>query len=148
MGDVMDIDYYQWLRDIDSDADVMRYIDAENNYTNAIMDHTWSLQTTLADEMLSRYVGSDTHNTSFWQQGHYTYYLRTQAGSLYDIYCRIANDDSNAVEEILLDVNQLVAANNSAFLTIGVFEVSPDENLLAFSVDNGIFFINICTTLI
>jgi len=126
-------DWYYWIRNIETDGDVLTYIEAENNYTTAVMDHTRQLQIEIANEMTKRYVDTDDRNTTFWQQGTYTYYYRTEGESIYSIYCR--RKDGVGPEEIVLDLNDFTSQNISEFLAIGVFEVSPDENLLAFSLD-------------
>src|SRR5258707_5220220 len=46
-------DPYFWLRDR-TNPEVIRYLEAENHYTEAVMKHTEGLRKTLYDEMLGR----------------------------------------------------------------------------------------------
>ena len=68
------------------------------------------------------------------RKGDYLYYSRTVSGKPYSIYCR-KKITEGAKEEILLDVNQL--AEGKEYMDIGVFEISPDQSILAFSTDTS-----------
>jgi oligopeptidase B len=122
-------DNYYWLREKDN-PDVIAYLQAENAYTEAMMSHTEDLQSTLYDEMLSRIKESDV--SAPVKYGDYYYYTRTEEGKQYKIYCR-KRGSPDAAEEIILDENQLAAGHD--FFKLGVFKVSPDHQLLAYSVD-------------
>ncbi|GAB4335386.1 MAG: oligopeptidase B [Calditrichia bacterium] len=127
-GDVR-IDNYYWLRDRNN-PEVIQYLEAENAYTAAVMKHTEPLQKKLFQEMKSRIKETDLSVPV--KKGDYYYYTRTEAGKQYSIYCR-KKGSMDAPEEILLDVNQL--AEGHEFLDIGKFAVSPDHQMLAYSVD-------------
>lgn len=64
--------------------------------------------------------------------GDYFYYYRTEKDKQYKIYCR-KKGTLDAAEEILLDANKLAAGKN--YFSLGVYRISPDHNLLAYSVD-------------
>ncbi len=122
-------DNYRWLQDKTS-ADVIAYLDAENAYTKSVMEPTEALQTTLYDEMLGRIQETDLSVP--YKYGGWLYYVRTEEGKQYPIYCRKKSTD--ATEEITLDVNAL--AEGEKFMSVGVYAISDDGNLLAYTTDN------------
>jgi oligopeptidase B len=62
----------------------------------------------------------------------YYYYTRTDEGKQYYKYCR-KKGGLDAPEEILLDVDSM--GKDIPFISVGGFNVSPDNKLLAFGVD-------------
>ena len=139
------LDDYFWLRDRDN-PDVMAYLEAENVYTEIKMEHTRSLQDTLYQEMLSRIQEDDLSVP--YREGEFYYYTRTETGKAYPIHCRKLGS-LDATEEILLDQNQL--AEGHEYFQLGVFEISPNHQLLAYSVDTTgaerytLFFLDLAT---
>lgn len=125
------VDNYAWLRNKEN-PDTIAYLEAENTYTQERMRHTKGLQQKLYEEMLQRIVEDD--NSVPARKGDYFYYTRTQAGKPYKLYCR-KKGSLDAPEEVLLDVNDL--AEGKDYTSVGVFSVSPNHNLLAFSVDDS-----------
>jgi oligopeptidase B len=124
-------DPYYWLRN-SNDPDVLAYLKAENEYTSLKMQHTLKLQEKLNQEMRSRIKETDLSVPE--RIDDYLYYQRTEANKQYPIYCRRKVGD-NTKEEILLDQNELAA--DSEYLEIGLFKVSPNHKLIAFSVDRN-----------
>jgi oligopeptidase B len=131
------VDEFFWLRERDN-PEVIQYLSAENEYTAGVMAHTAVLQETLYREMLGRI--RETDESARLPEGDYWYYARTEQGRSYPILCRRrrredASEDApeDAPEEILLDVNDLAAGH--AFCDLGEWRVSPDQNLLAYSLD-------------
>ncbi len=124
-------DDYAWLRDREN-PDVTAYLEAENAYTAAMMQHTEPLQKTLFDEMLARIKEDDTDVPV--RRDDRLYYARTEQGKPYPIYCR-RRDTAGSPEEIIFDQN--AAAEGHAFYQLGGFEVSPDHNYLALLVDTN-----------
>ncbi len=122
-------DPYRWLRERE-DPDVKAYLEAENAYSAACMASTEGLQKTLYDEMVGRIKETDT--TAPYKKGAFYYYSRTEQGKQYSIYCR-KKGSLDSPEEILLDLN--VLAEGHAYLTMGIYEISPDHRLLAYSLD-------------
>ena len=122
-------DDYFWLRE-KSKPEVLEYLRAENAYAADVMKHTEPLQETLYREMLGRIKETDTDVP--FRKGGYYYYSRTETGKQYPIYCR-RKGSMQAGEEVLLDQNVLARGHN--FYDLGVFEVSPDHSLLAYSID-------------
>jgi oligopeptidase B len=124
------VDNYYWLRD-KQNPEVAAYLQAENAYTDAVMKPTEGLQKKLYDEMLNRIKETDVEVP--YKEGNYFYYTRTEAGKQYSIYCR-KKGSLDAPEELLLDVNEL--AKGQKFMSVRVFAVSEDSNLLAYTTDN------------
>src|SRR5690606_9409278 len=62
----------------------------------------------------------------------YWYTTRYETGREYPILCRRL-DASGAVEEVLLDCNELAAGES--FFKLGSTEISPDNRLLAYTED-------------
>jgi oligopeptidase B len=122
-------DDYGWLRER-SDPKVIRYLEAETAYAEAVMKPTVALQQTLYDEMLSHIEQTDCSVP--YPYGAYLYYTRTEKGKQYPIYAR-KRDRADAPEEITLDLNML--AEGHTYLALGVYAVSDDGNLLAYSLD-------------
>jgi oligopeptidase B len=122
-------DPYSWLRDRD-DPDTIPYLEAENAYTKAVMDHTEELQSRLYSEILGRIKQTDMSVPV--KRDDYFYYTRTEEGKQYSIYCR-KHDTLDATEEVLLDANAM--AEGHEYFRIGVFAPSPNHLLLAYSVD-------------
>jgi oligopeptidase B len=122
-------DEYFWLRDKDS-PEVTAYLEAENAHTDAVMKGTEAFQDALYKEMLARIKEDDS--TVPYRRGRHVYYARTETGKQYPIHCR-RRDEPGAPEEITLDLNRM--AEGHAFLSLGVYGVSDDGRLLAYSVD-------------
>jgi oligopeptidase B len=123
------VDPYHWLRDKDDPA-VIEYLDAENRYTEAVMQPLAEFQARLYNEMLSRV--QETDESVPYRRHDYWYYQREVEGQQYPIYCR-RKGSMDAPEEILLDVNEL--AKGHKYTAIGVMDVSPDATKLAYSID-------------
>jgi len=128
-GDRRTDDYY-WLKERDN-PEVIKYLEAENAYTNAVTKHTRGLQRKLYKEMLSRIKETDLSVPV--RIDDYYYYTRTEKGKQYPINCR-KKGSLNAKEEIILDQNRL--ARGKKFCRIGAFSVSPNHKYLAYSEDN------------
>ena len=122
-------DDFYWLRDR-SDPRVTAYLEAENAYTQAVMKHTEPLQKLLFEEMKGRIKETDL--TVPTKIDDYYYYTRTFEGKQYPVHCR-RRGSLDSPEETLLDQNDL--AEGHEFFRVGVFEVSPNHRLLAYSVD-------------
>ncbi|MFQ6002712.1 MAG: oligopeptidase B, partial [Candidatus Zixiibacteriota bacterium] len=129
-GDVR-IDNYFWLRE-KSNPEVIKYLEAENEYTEAMMKHTEEFQERLYQELLGRIKETDLSVPE--RIDDYYYYSRTEEGKQYPIYCR-KKGGLDAEEEILLDQNEL--AEGYDYFDIGAFEISTDHQLLAYSVDTA-----------
>lgn len=139
------IDNYFWMCDR-QDPQVIAYLEAENAYTQAIMRPTESRQASIYQEMLARIQETDLSVP--YRKGGFYYYSRTETGKAYPIYCRKWGA-LDAPEEVLLDQNELAAGHD--YFDLGVLEVSPDGQCLAYSIDitgserYTLFFLNLST---
>lgn len=122
-------DDYFWLREKES-PEVIKYLEAENAYTDAVMKHTKELQATLYKEMLGRIKQTDLSVPS--RIGAYYYYSRTEEGKQYPYMCR-KKGSLDGQEELLLDLNKM--AEGHTYLGLGGYNVSDDGNWLAYSTD-------------
>ncbi|HEY1467864.1 MAG TPA: S9 family peptidase [Candidatus Acidoferrum sp.] len=123
------IDHYAWLRKKD-DPRVKEYLQEENDYAEAYMKSTAEFQEELYQEMLGRILQTDL-SVPYLLRG-YSYFSRTEEGKQYPIYCRRL-EDPDAREDVLLDLN--VLAEGHSYLGLGMFEVSDDNQLLAYATD-------------
>ncbi|GAA0881737.1 oligopeptidase B [Sphingobacterium siyangense subsp. cladoniae] len=131
--DTVQDDYY-WMIDYfkkgEKSQEVIDYLEEENNYTNLMLQDTEDLQENLFHELKSRIKEKD-ESVPYYKNGYY-YYSRTEEGKQYFKFCR-KKGTLEGEEEVLLDVDQL--AEGHAYYTAKGFSVSPDNRLLAFSVD-------------
>ena len=129
-GDIR-IDNYYWMRDR-SNPEVVKYMEAENKYTDAVMGPTIAFQDSLYNEMLGRIKETDEFPP--YRQGEYYYYSRTEKGKQYPIYCR-KKGSTETSEEIYLDPNEL--SKNYSYYSVAAMDITPNNNMLAFSVDTN-----------
>jgi len=139
------VDNYYWLRER-ADPEVIRYLEAENVYTEAMMQPTEPLQSRLYEEMLGRIQETDLSVPH--RKGDFYYYTRTEAGQAYPIHCR-KQGSLEAPEEVLLDQNKLAAGHE--YFQLGALQISPNQKLLAYSVDTSgaelytLYFLDLAT---
>ena len=98
------VDNYFWLRERE-DPEVITYLEAENEYTAAMLAHTDGLQDLLFEEIRSRIKQDDSSVP--YSEGNYFYYTRYVKGGEYPLYCR-KKGSLDADEEIMLDVKMAV----------------------------------------
>ena len=125
------LDNYFWLRDdARKDPQVISYLEAENTYTNSVMQSTEALQKKLYDEILGRIQQTD--ESVPFRKGDYWYFVRTVEGKQYPINSR-KKGSLDAPEEILVDQNQLAAGQK--YFRLANFAVSPSQQLLLYGTD-------------
>ena len=134
------IDNYFWMRLSDEQKnvvtpdtqtqDVLDYLNAENVYFQNGMAGTQKLQDAIFEEIKGRIKQEDS-SVPYLDNGYY-YFSKYEIGKEYPIYYRRA-DATDATDEILLDVNRL--AEGKSYCGVGSISVSPDNNILAYSVD-------------
>jgi len=134
------VDDYFWMRlsdeqkeaenPDDQTKDVLEYLNAENAYRAAVMEPTEDLQKKLFDEMVRR-IKQDDATVPVNKHG-YSYYTRFEVAADYPLYCRKALTD-DAQEQILLNGPEM--GNDQAYFNIGSYEISSNNNLIAYSVD-------------
>ncbi len=132
-GDTV-VDNYYWMIDYfkkgPRSEEIIDYLTAENKYIATMLKDTESFQDDLFQEMKSRIKEKD-ESVPYFKNG-YFYYSRTEEGYQYFKFCR-KKGTLEAEEELLLDIDNL--AQGHAYYTAKGFSVSPDNRLLAFSVD-------------
>ncbi len=123
------VDHYAWLRE-KGNPEVIAYLEAENAYIDAILAPTEPFQEALYQEMLGRILQTDL--TAPYGLRGYLYFTCTEEGKQYPIHCRRI-DANGSLDEMLLDLNRL--AEGHSFLGLGTYEVSNDNQLLAYALD-------------
>jgi oligopeptidase B len=130
LGEVR-VDPYFWIRDDSrSTPEVISYLEAENRYTDSRMRHTEALQKKLYQEMVGRIKETDLSVPEYVDGA--WYYTRTLKGRQYPIFCR-RQGSLKAPEQVLLDEN--VLAGSRPYSRVGLRQVSPDGNILAYTWD-------------
>jgi oligopeptidase B len=130
-------DPYAWLQTRDH-ADVLDHLKAENAWQEAQLADQAELRVELFEEIKGRIRETDLSLASPW--GPWLYYTRTTAGDEYPRHYRCVRpaDGSSQVDEqseqLLLDPNVLAGGG---FLSMGAFNVSPDHQRLAYSLDTS-----------
>jgi oligopeptidase B len=123
------VDNYYWLREREN-PEVIEFLEAENEYKEKVMAHTEQVQDELFEEIKSK-IKQEDESVPYKKNGYY-YYSRTVPETEYFLVCR-KKGSLDADEEIMLDVNQM--AEGYEYYQLGGTAVSPDNKLLAFSVD-------------
>ena len=137
------IDHYEWLRD-KSDPEVLAHLEAENAHVEGVTAYQEPLRQRIFDEIKAR--TKETDLSVPLRRGDWWYYGRSFEGKQYGVHCRCpisgpddwtppVFDEHTAIpgEQVLLDEN--VEADGHDFFALGASTVSPDGNVLAYSVD-------------
>ena len=134
------VDNYFWMRLSDDQKNaetpdsqtvkVLAYLNAENDYADAVMKHTETFQQNLFEELKGR-IKEDDETVPYLDNG-YWYNTKYFPGKEYPVIYR--RKDGTETPEVLLDVNLL--AEGHEYTGVGGVAVSPDNNLLAYSVDH------------
>ncbi len=130
-------DPYQWLAAADDPA-VLAYLSAERAFYDTSCLHLEPLTSALRAEMLSRLP--DTDESARWVRSRFTYWTRHRVNSEYSELWRLnhgstAGSTTESESSLVLNIAALDAG--TGYLDVGVTLVSPDEDLLAYSVDNS-----------
>ncbi|MGB1343555.1 MAG: S9 family peptidase [Pseudomonadales bacterium] len=130
-GNMRRVDEFYWIRDdTRSDPEVLALLEAENDYTRAMMAGTEALQTTLFEEITRRLPARDSSVPV--QNGAHWYYRAFEAGFEYPIFKRF-KDAENPEHETVLNVNAL--AQNADYFSVQNWVVSPDDQYVAYAED-------------
>jgi oligopeptidase B len=132
-------DDFAWLKDDNwqqvlrnpalLDADIRSYLEAENRYTEAILEPTRALQKTLVAEMRGRIKEDDSGVPQ--PDGPFAYLWKYREGGQHSLIGRMPRDGGEA--EVILDGDALAKA--SAYFHFGGTRHSPDHRLEAWSAD-------------
>ena len=135
-GDAFE-DPYAWLLDVE-DPETVPHLVAENDWTTAVTARQARLRTDVFEEIRRRTQETDLSVPV--RDGEWWYHARTEEGLSYPIQCRRPDDgthttwvDDPELEEVVLDPNEI--ADEGEYLGIGVLDVSPDGNWLAYAID-------------
>lgn len=126
-------DPYAWLRDAD-DPEVLAHLEAENAHTDAVTAPLAGLREVLFTEFKSRIKETDL-SVPVEKDG-WSYYSRTVEGLPYGVHCRRSVDRGAEGPEITL-IDENLEAADSEYFELGVFDVSPDHQLLLWAVDRS-----------
>ena len=111
------------------DADIRKYLEAENAYTESLLGHTAALQKRLVKEMRGRIKEDDSSVPS--PDGAYAYLRKFREGGQHELFGRTPRDGGEA--EIILDGDELAATHE--YFKFGGARHSPDHRLQAWSAD-------------
>lgn len=118
------------MRDTD-DPDLLRYLEAENAWCDRHTTHLDGLRATVEQELRS--VLPDEDVSAPRARGPWEYRARRPAGAQYLVHVRRPRGSAGP-DAVVLDENAV--ADGHDFLEVGVWEPSPDGDLLAYSVDH------------
>ncbi len=122
-------DPFAWLSDRD-DPDTIAYLETENSYADSWFARHDDMLDAIFAEIRSRV--QETDMSAPVPHGPWWYVARTEEGKSYPIHCR-GSSAGSADEFVLLDQNVEAAADE--FFDLGVFEISQDHRLIAWSAD-------------
>jgi len=141
-GDLV-VDQYEWLREKE-DPEVLAHLEAENAYTDAVLEPLAPLRERLFEEIRSRTKETDLSVPV--REGAWWYFSRSFEGRQYAVHCRapISGPDDWTPpalgeggelpgEQIVLDGN--AEAEGHEFFSLGSFDISADGRYLLFGTD-------------
>lgn len=123
------IDEYFWMRDRENPT-VVDYLNAENAYCDAQMQHTEPLQKELYEEIVGR-LDKTEESVPYFLEGYY-YSQRYEEGGEYPILFR-KKGSLEAPEEVLINQNSL--AEGKSYCALGKLGVCSNNKILAYSAD-------------
>ena len=128
-------DDYHWLRDQGypevNDKPVLDYLKTENDYYAKFLAPHKTLVDTLFEEFKGRVDETDTSVP--WQKNGYEYRWYFEPGKEYRIWVRRKLDSD--VEQVFIDENLL--AKGHEYFSLGDWDISLDNSLLAYSYDTN-----------
>jgi oligopeptidase B len=134
------VDEYYWLRDDDSEKkrpDIMRHLEAEKAYCDAVTAPLRPLREALVAEMRAR-IKEDDSTVPAFDRGAW-YWTQYETGAEYPkVYRRkggVNGPDAGAPAELLLDGPAL--AKGEDYFRIGDYSVSDDGRYLAWTQDTS-----------
>ena len=141
-------DEYYWLRDdARKDAKMLAYLQAENDYADALLKPLKPLEDKLFDEIVSR-IKQDDSSVPYREHG-FWYYTRFENGKDYPVYARRAAGDGVdalsirkaneagdfASEEVLLDVNKLAEGHD--YFSAAPVDITLDNQKMVWAEDTN-----------
>ena len=117
---------------------MIAHLEAENAHTDEVLAPLADLREQLFAEFKTRIKETDL-SVPVEKDG-WSYYSRTEEGLPYGVHCRrsleddgIQGEEADNPEVVLLDEN--LEAGDSDYFELGVFEVSPDHQLMLWAAD-------------
>ena len=137
-------DPYHWLRDPDwqrvmkepaaLQPDIRAHLDAENDWTEAVLAPVAGLRAELVAELKARIREDDSSVPA--PDGDWAYYRRFVEGGQYPLLCRRpSGDEGSDREQVLLDGD--AEAAGESFFSIGGAAHAPDHALFAVATDRN-----------
>jgi oligopeptidase B len=133
-------DAYFWLRDDDPKSkrpEVMRYLEAENSYTDAVMTPLAPLQAKLVQEMRSR-IREDDSTPPQYESGWWLW-REFKTGAEYPLLMRQKGTperpDPKAAKQVMLD--QPAMAVGKSYFRVAGSAMSPNGEILAWAEDTA-----------
>jgi oligopeptidase B len=133
------VDDYAWLKDANwqevlrdpaiLDADIRKYLEAENGYTESLLGHTAGLQKELVAEMRGRIKEDDSSVPN--PDGPYAYLRKFRQGGQHAMFGRMPRDGGEV--SIILDGDRL--AEEHGYFRFNGVRHSPDHRLTAWAAD-------------
>ncbi len=134
------VDEYHWLRDDDPKTkrpEIMRHLEAENAYAQALLAPLAPLREKLVAEMRSR-IKEDDASVPVYDSG-WWYWREFKPGAEYPLILRQRGGpeqpDAKAGKQLMLDEPAL--AQGKAYFSVGSTAVSPDGKVLAWTEDTA-----------
>ena len=121
-------DPYYWLNERDN-SDVIDYLNKENEYTKKILQPTELFQKKLFKELKSR-IKEEDQSVPYSYNG-YEYWRKYSKGDEHAVHFRKKSGSNN--DEIIIDGNKL--AKGFDYFDLGDFDISPNNEILAYSSD-------------
>jgi oligopeptidase B len=123
------IDNYYWLNQRENPK-VLEYLEAENDYRNAVLKPTEKLQKKIFEEIIDR-IKQEDESVPYFDNGYY-YYWRYQEDQEYPLHAR-KRGRLDAREEIMLNTPEM-AKGHGYYSVIGL-NVSENNQFLSFGAD-------------
>jgi len=128
-------DDYLWLKDdsypVTDDEDILNYLEHENSWFEQQMEPRRPRVDALFSEMKGRIEDDETAVP--WDEGAYTYRWRFAPGSEYRIWERRVKEGS----EFAVILDEPKEATGGDFFAVGQVEISPNGQMLAWTVDDN-----------
>ncbi len=135
------VDDYAWLKDENwqevlrdpsiLNAEIRKYLEAENQYTESVLGHTAALQKRLIAEMRGRIKEDDSSVPS--PDGEFAYLRKFREGGQHEMFGRCPRNGGEV--ETILDGDALAASHD--YFKFGGARHSPNHRLHAWSADTN-----------
>ncbi|MBC8070685.1 MAG: S9 family peptidase [Deltaproteobacteria bacterium] len=121
-------DPYAWLRNRD-DPRTRGYLEAENAYTEAMLQPVAKLRAAVLGELRRRIIEDDVSVPV--PHGTWEYFDRTRRGEQYAVMLR--KPVAGGAEQVVLDLD--ARARGHEYYAVGDYDLSPDQRMIAFTED-------------